>query len=129
MSKQLLKAAFTLFMALMAGTTIGQNAEADARLAAKFSQTDIKKMTQDEVAYWNFFVNEGYVVFEIKKEKGESEMEAIAYEGEPSEVAPLALGLSPKETEVQTYRLGNTGYGLMILSEQKLRAKIERLNK
>lgn len=86
-------------------------------------------MPAEDLNYWTFFVQDGFVIFEISKEKGESEMEEIAFDGIPSEANPLALGLLPKETEMQTYRLGNSGFGIMVLSEKKLRAKMERLNK
>lgn len=118
------------FTTIISTSVLAQSAQDhDERLLAKFSEKELKAMTPDEVQYWNFVVDNGYVVFEIKKEKSESEMENIDFNGDVNALNPLSLGLLPDESSVKTYSLGSTGFGIMVLSEKKIRAKMERLNK
>lgn len=121
-----------LFLFVLTVCDLGANAqdrEVDSKLLAKFSQKDVEAMNNETLAYWNFFVNDGFQVFEISKEKSESELEMIDYSGAIEDMNPLSLGLLPEPTSVKTYRLGNTGHGIMILSEKKIRAKMERISK
>ena len=127
MSKRLIRATLTILIGLMANTAFSQSAEADSKLNAKFNKKEIKAMSADEIAFWNFYVNDGFLVFEIKKEKSQSEMETIDFSGATDKINPLELGLIPEAEAVQTLRLGDTGYGIMIHSEKKIRAKMARL--
>lgn len=98
----------------------------DQRLLAKFSDVEVKAMDADELAFWNYYVAEGFQVFEITKDASESEMEYLDFSGDVHDINPLELGLLPEETAVHTYRLGNTGHGLMIFSKSKIRSRMSR---
>jgi len=114
--------------------TFGLNMRANAqetlsikdRLAAKFTETELSNMNSDELAFWEYFVTEGFVLFNISKDPSESEMESLEFEGSTDLFNPLTFGLMPEETAVATYRLGNTGQGVMILSKAKIKAKLDR---
>lgn len=106
-----------------------QNTDFDSRLLAKFSEKELKAMSADEVDYWNFFIKEGFEVFQITKDSDQSDIEVMEFDGDVSAINPLALGLTPKENSVQTFKLGNSGYGIMILSVEKLNARMKRLQK
>ena len=130
MIKQIIRNVFIIALVTASISGFAQNnRNFDARLADKFSETELHALSAEEVNYWNFVAEHGFVVFEIKKEKGDSEMELLDFSGDATSVNPFSLGLSPDETSVRTYRLGNSGYGIMVLSEKKLRAKMERLSK
>jgi hypothetical protein len=125
---------FKYFSLLVLFASFGLNMKANAqetaaaqdRLAVKFSETELAKMTTDERAFWNYFVTDGFVIFDITKDASESEMLHLDFEGTTNQFNPLALGLMPEETAVNTYRLGNTGQGVMILSKAKIKAKMNR---
>lgn len=119
---------FSAILLFVSTSGLAQNQnESDKKLLAKFSPTELNAMSTEDLGYWNFVAEHGFVVFEIRKEKSESEMEMIEYTGNIDALNPFELGLSPEETTVKTYQLGNTGFGLMVLSETKIRAKMARL--
>ena len=99
----------------------------DQRLLTKFSETELEAMSTEDRDYWNAVAKYGFRVFEISKEKSSSEVETLAFEGDVSAIDPFKLKLTPQEAAVQTYRLGNTDFGIMVLSEAKIRAKMARL--
>jgi len=119
---------FVLFIAsgLIMQASAQETSSTQDRLAAKFSKTELTKMDAEERAFWEFFATDGFVVFDITKDASESDMQNLAFEGTAEQFNPLAFGLMPEETAVNSYRLGNTGQGVMILSKAKIKAKIDR---
>jgi hypothetical protein len=125
---------FKYFSLLVLFASFGLNMKANAqetavthdRLSVKFSETELAKMTTDERAFWDYFVTDGFVIFDITKDASESEMLYLDFEGTTNQFNPLALGLMPEETAINAYRLGNTGQGVMILSKAKIKVKMDR---
>ncbi len=113
----------------MLNAATAQNSDFDTRLLSKFSNEELLEMQNenpDELAFWEYFVNEGVVIFTITKDVSESDIDVIVYDGDLKELNPFALGLEPEETAVRTYQVGDTNQGLMILSRQKILAKMNR---
>lgn len=96
------------------------------RLAVKFSETELTEMNTEEAAFWEYFVTAGFIVYDITKDPSESDILHLDFKGATEHFNPLAYGLLPEKTAVNTYQLGNTGKGVMILSKAKIRAKMNR---
>lgn len=110
-------------------TTNAQTTEQDVRLKARFNDNELVRLRKEapaEVDFWDYFAQKGFVVFKIDGEKGASELTTIDFSGDLATINPLNLGLEPKQTEVQTFALGTTGHGIMILSRTKIQAKMAR---
>jgi hypothetical protein len=127
----MLKRIFSLSLLLVASgfflQCTAQNASTiTERLSARFSADEQGKMSTDELAFWDFFSTQGFEVFTITKDLSQSDMKTIAFKGDLGSINPLALGLTPEETAVNTYKLGDTNTGLMILSKEKIVAKMNR---
>ena len=116
-----------IFLLIGASSQAQNSLEADERLLASFTKHKLTEMSTAELGYWSFYVNQGFLLFEINKGKEDSEMGFLEYVGSLEDLNPLALGLKPLDTTVQTIRLGSTGHGIMIFSEKKIKAKMERL--
>ncbi len=121
---------FTFTLVAMMATSpslYGQSStDFDGKLLAKFSQEELNEFSPNELAYWTYFVSEGFEVFTITKDQLQSEIKSLDFIGEVSNFNPLALNITPEETAVVTYRIGNTDQGIMILSKQKILAKMGR---
>lgn len=83
-------------------------------------------MDAEQKAFWNFYLTDGFVIFDVTKNRAKSDIGHLDFEGDVSSIDPLAMGLKPQPTAVQTFELGSTGKGLMILSEEKIKAKMAR---
>lgn len=129
MIHRLVSVVILITLSVACTTGYAQNQRSSPELLAKFTQQEINDMDEATLAYWDFFAHSGFEVFEISKDKSESEMEMIDFSGSLEKINPLALGLLPEPTAVKTYRLGDTGHGIMILSEKKILAKMERTAK
>ncbi len=116
-------------LVFMLNAATAQNSDFDTRLLSKFSNEELLEMqneSPDELAFWEYFVIKGVVIFTITKDVSESDMGVIVYDGDLEKLNPFALGLEPEETAVRTYQVGDTNQGLMILSRQKILAKMNR---
>ncbi len=116
-------------LVFMLNAATAQNYDFDTRLLSKFSNEELLEMqneSPDELAFWEYFVSKGVVIFTITKDVSESDMGVIVYDGDLKKLNPFALGLEPEETAVRTYQVGDTNQGLMILSRQKILAKMNR---
>jgi len=106
-----------------------QTSEQIARLKSKFNEKELASLQEEspaELAFWDFYSQKGFVVYKIDDTKGSSDLTTVDFSGDIASINPLELGLEPKETEVQTYLLGASGHGIMILSKKKILAKMGR---
>jgi|GEM_PF-1879153 len=128
MTKTILSGLLSIGLLTVSLNSIAQNSDSvNELLKAKFTQAELdgmKSQNADEYAFWSYFVTDGFMVFDISKDKADSEMTTIDFDGDPSTINPLSLGLEPMETSVQTFRLGNSDKGLMIYSQKKISAKM-----
>lgn len=118
-----------LAFVLVLNAAFAQQSTFDARLLVKFTNEQLTEMQNDkpdELAFWEFFINDGFLIYTITKDAARSDIGSISYDDDIDNLNPLALGLEPEETAVRTYQIGDTDKGLMILSRQKILAKMSK---
>ena len=83
-------------MFLFSVSSTAQNAEKDTRLLSKFSETELKSMSADEVSYWVSFLNHSVEIISLPAEKLEDIDESINLPSlKLSEVNLFEIGIEP----------------------------------
>ncbi len=118
------------------------NVVPDNRLYSRFQSTDINNMVEklpSEIVYWNWFVDNGFVVkrtapelvskfpplkFYDKDTKLAAE-EEVAYDAGSFNIMAYDFEILQDKTNV--YRIGNTGYVINILSSRDLVKKYNKM--
>jgi len=118
------------------------NVVPDNRLYSRFQSTDISNMVErlpSEIVYWNWFVDNGYVVkrttsevaskyqplkFYDKDTKLAAE-EEVAYDESSFNIMAYDFEILQDRTNV--YRIGDTGYVINILSSRDLVKKYNKM--
>jgi len=139
-----MKKILTILVLLVAFTGVYAqqgNVVPDNRLYSKFQSDDINNMVNlmpQEIVYWNWFVNNGFVVKQttlevahkypslkfFDKDTKLAGEEEVAYDEASFNIMAYDFEILPDKTNV--YRIGDTGYIVNIYSSRKL---VENYNK
>jgi len=140
----MMKKILTILVLLVAFTGVYAqqgNVVPDNRLYSKFQSDDINNMVNlmpQEIVYWNWFVNNGFVVKQttlevahkypslkfFDKDTKLAGEEEVAYDEASFNIMAYDFEILPDKTNV--YRIGDTGYIVNIYSSRKL---VENYNK
>ena len=117
------------------------NVVPDNRLYSRFQSTDISNMVEklpSEIVYWNWFVDNGYVVKRTTSEEA-SKYQPLKFYDKDTKLAAedevaydessfniMAYDFEILQDRANVYRIGDTGYVINILSSRDL---VEKYNK
>ena len=118
---------FTFLFLLVVGTSSAQSFDAD--LLAGFTQSELETMQKDdpqELAFWEFFVKQGFVFkdYPAGKNGGLDPNTAVSVTNESS-FNPLTFGLKPHKEARTYYPLANSNRMVMILPRTEISAKLK----
>jgi hypothetical protein len=124
-----MKVFFTLLLGAFA---LGLSAQGyDARLLAKYSDVQIKKLQQTHpeiIAYWTYYLDHGYEVIEIPIGKGEVLWQEIKMPSRKS-FNILSSGLVSDRLSPKYYRIAGTNKLLMLLSGEEVARRFNQHSK
>jgi len=126
--KKLLALALLVFTFGTAGFA-QTNADVDARLYEKFSKKEIKLMQAENpetLAFWSFYLDNGYSVMEMPKGKGD-DLNAVDFD--PATDNVLSLNVEPQENGNVYLRITSTGQLLALHSYTEVKSKMAQASK
>jgi len=124
-----------LTFAIVAVFAINAHAQQyDQRLTAKFSKKELKDMAaanDPTLAYWNFYVNNGYQIADVPKGKEDGVHQSIELKSlEAKDINLLALNLEQHEFARQYYLIkGFPGKMLIHLPKKEVEKGLKSLSK
>ena len=124
-----------LTFAIVALFAFSANAQQyDQRLAAKFSKKELKDMAaanDPALAYWNFYVSNGYQIADVPKGKEDGVHQSIELKSlEAKDINLLALNLEQHEFARQYYLIkGFLGKMLVHLPKSEVEAALKNSSK
>ena len=115
MLKNILFAIVVTFLCSM--SSFAQNGEQNSRLLSRFSETELKSMSADEISYWESFLNHSVEIISLPAEKLEDIDESVNLPSlKLSEVNLFELGIEPHEFTRSYRKIVGTDKVLVIRS-------------
>lgn len=112
------------------GLSAQNSASTDARLSDKFSKKELKSLTQDDLNYWTFFLDNSYLIVDVPKEKPDAVPASIKLSGlEKKDINVFKLGLKPHEFARDYFRIEGTDKMLVVLPQTEIDQKFKQLSK
>ena len=112
---------FSVF-AVVAFVTINLSAfaqsksEIDSRLSSKFSKKELKSLSQSELDYWTFYLDNSILIVDIPKEKPDAVPASIKLPSmDLKELNIFKLGLEPHEYARDYLRIEGTNKMVVVL--------------
>lgn len=93
----------------------------DERLFAKFSKKELQEMNAKDLNYWTYYLDNGYKIAPIPKEKPDAfPMEIKLKSLNKEDINILSLDLKPHAVVTQYYRIKGTDKILLLLNETEV---------
>lgn len=131
----MIKNIFNLAIILvLAGVTLNVSAQnptdRDTRLADRFSKKELKSLSQEELNYWTFYLDNSYLIVDIPKEKPDAVPASIKLPGlEKKDINVFKLGLNTHEFARDYFRIEGTDKMLVVLPQTEIDQKFNELAK
>jgi len=104
------------FLAFNVSVFAQSNADFDSRLLSKFSKKEIKKLSNAELEYWTYYLENSFEIVDIPKEKPDAVPATITLSSmDKSEINVFKLGLKSHEFARDYVRIEGTNKMLVIL--------------
>lgn len=104
--------------------------ESDARLADKFSKKELRSLSQDELNYWTFFLDNSYQIVDVPKEKPDAVQSSIKLSGmEKKDINVFKLGLKSHAFARDYFKIEGTDKMLVVLPLTEIDQKYKELSK
>jgi hypothetical protein len=112
------------------GLSAQNSAAPDARLADRFSKKELKSLTNDELTYWTFYLDNCYLIVDVPKEKTDAVPASIKLDGlDKKDVNVFKLGLKPHAFARDYFRIEGTEKMLVVLPQTEIDQKLKELSK
>ncbi|MCF8256096.1 MAG: hypothetical protein K9J06_00985 [Flavobacteriales bacterium] len=113
---------------------VAQAQDFDKRLTAKFSKKELTEMAKNDaatLAYWNFYLDNGYQIMDIPKGKEDGIQQSITLKSlDAKDINLLALDLPQHDFARQYYLIeGMSGKMLALLPKSEVKTAFDKASK
>lgn len=113
--------AIIAFLLINLSSFAQSNTDFDERLLTKFSKKEILEMNTSDLSYWTYYLDNGYKIAPIPKEKPDAFPNEVKLKSlKKEDINILSLGLKPHAVVTQYYRIKGTDKILLLLNEKEV---------
>ncbi len=122
--------AFIAFTFINLSALAQNNTDLDGRLRSKFSKKELKSLSQADIEYWTFYLNNSLLIVDLPKEKPDAVPATIKLRSlDVNELNVFELGLKPHEFARDYFKIEGTDKMVVVLPMTEIEKNYEASKK
>ncbi len=120
------KIAIIIFVLLAGSGVIMAQGEIDDRLYDKFSKKELANMSNSDISYWTYILDNGYYLTDVPKGKDTGSRVGKVSIKDLDNINLFQLGLSPIDNDYQYFLIEGTDKMLVIRSHNHIKKEFNK---
>ena len=122
--------AFIAFTSINLSALAQNNTDLDGRLRSKFSKKELKSLSEADISYWTFYLNNSLLIVDLPKEKPDAVPATIKVQSlDVNDLNVFELGLTPHEFARDYFRIEGTDKMVVVLPMTEIEKNYEASKK